>query len=349
MGLIAAKCTACGANIEVDDTREAGICQYCGTAFITEKVINHYHTYVTNNNNFAGATIHIAGSDIDDLLELAKKELLLHNYTNANFYLDEIKKNGTDSNQKISHLFEELGLIEWTKASWKKGKEYKETKDLIYEITTYDSQNVNVWLAMMEMTDWAGEVIEYGNNVILLAPQDQKEYYKEKVYELFLKREFDDKKISTTDNLVSEIPHDYIMENDRFQSMLCEYCVKYISVKPISIIMAYEKRINAWCDQLQSDKRTEIEKMIKDRHSGCYIATCVYGSYDCPQVLTLRKFRDNTLKKTWYGRMFVKCYYAISPTLVNWFGETKWFRSFWKSRLDKMIAALNSKSTDDLF
>ena len=37
MPLVAAKCTQCGANIEVDETKEAGICQYCGTAFITEK------------------------------------------------------------------------------------------------------------------------------------------------------------------------------------------------------------------------------------------------------------------------------------------------------------------------
>lgn len=349
MGLIAAKCTACGANIEVDDTREAGICQYCGTAFITEKVINHYHTYVTNNNNFAGATIHITGSDTDELLELAKKELLLHNYTNANFYLDEIKKNGTDSNQKISHLFEELGLIEWTKTAWNKDETSKETIDLINEITTYDSQNVNVWMALLEMTNWAPKMISYGEKIILLAPQDQKEYYKEKVYERYIRTEFDMKKPVTKVNLVSEIPHDYIMENENLQSMLFEHCMEFLSQMPSVYKTENEKIINAWCDQLQSDKRAEIEKMLKDHHSGCYIATCVYGSYDCPQVLTLRKFRDNTLKKTWYGRMFVKCYYAISPTLVDWFGETKWFRNFWKSRLDKMIAILNSKGTDDVF
>lgn len=35
---------------------------------------------------------------------------------------------------------------------------------------------------------------------------------------------------------------------------------------------------------------------------GCYVATCVYGSYDCPQVWTLRRFRDNTLAETMLGR-----------------------------------------------
>ena len=48
MGLIAAKCTQCGANIKVDDTKEAGICEFCGTEFITEKVINHYEIVMPN-------------------------------------------------------------------------------------------------------------------------------------------------------------------------------------------------------------------------------------------------------------------------------------------------------------
>ena len=30
--------------IKVDENNEAGICEYCGTAFITEKVINNYYT-----------------------------------------------------------------------------------------------------------------------------------------------------------------------------------------------------------------------------------------------------------------------------------------------------------------
>jgi hypothetical protein len=49
---------------------------------------------------------------------------------------------------------------------------------------------------------------------------------------------------------------------------------------------------------------------------GCYVATAVYGSYDCPQVWTLRRYRDNQLAKTWYGRLFIHTYYAISPTFL---------------------------------
>lgn len=80
---------------------------------------------------------------------------------------------------------------------------------------------------------------------------------------------------------------------------------------------------------------------------GCYVATAVYGSYDCPQVWTLRRFRDYTLAETWYGRMFIRTYYAISPTLVKCFGHTEWFKKMWKGKLDRMVANLNAEGVKD--
>ena len=80
---------------------------------------------------------------------------------------------------------------------------------------------------------------------------------------------------------------------------------------------------------------------------GCYVATAVYGSYDCPQVWTLRRFRDYTLAETWYGRAFIHTYYAISPTLVKWFGHTEWFKKMWKGKLDRMVANLKADGVED--
>ena len=56
MPFVPAICTQCGAPIVVDDTKEAGICNHCGTAFITEKAIYNYNyvnniTNVSNTNN----------------------------------------------------------------------------------------------------------------------------------------------------------------------------------------------------------------------------------------------------------------------------------------------------------
>ena len=80
---------------------------------------------------------------------------------------------------------------------------------------------------------------------------------------------------------------------------------------------------------------------------GCYIATAVYGSYDCPEVWTLRRFRDYSLDKTIPGRIFIRLYYTISPSLVRWFGNSKVFKSICQRPLDKLVASLRRKGYMD--
>lgn len=80
---------------------------------------------------------------------------------------------------------------------------------------------------------------------------------------------------------------------------------------------------------------------------GCYVATCVYGSYDCPEVWTLRRFRDDILSENIFGRLFIKCYYAVSPTAVKLFGDYKWFHKIFKKPLDRLVEKLNSDGVEN--
>ena len=79
------------------------------------------------------------------------------------------------------------------------------------------------------------------------------------------------------------------------------------------------------------------------KKKGCYIATAVYGSYNCPEVWTLRRYRDYTLDNTIWGKLFIKIYYALSPMVIRLFGKTKWFNNFWRKRLDRKVKLLQSK------
>lgn len=105
----------------------------------------------------------------------------------------------------------------------------------------------------------------------------------------------------------------------------------------------YKKSVNPYHNKSLKSIYKDFEHQNTQKKSGCYIATSIYGSYDCPQVWTLRRFRDQTLAKTWYGRLFIKVYYTISPTLVKFFGETKTFKIFLKPKLDRMVETLQSK------
>ena len=79
---------------------------------------------------------------------------------------------------------------------------------------------------------------------------------------------------------------------------------------------------------------------------GCYIATSVYHTYDCPQLWTLRRFRDDILENSLLGKLFVRIYYSISPTLVKQFGRKRWFNSLWRTILDSLVKRLQSSGID---
>ena len=82
------------------------------------------------------------------------------------------------------------------------------------------------------------------------------------------------------------------------------------------------------------------DKITKVPKEGCYIATCVYGSYDSPEVLILRKYRDNYLSKSVIGKIFIKTYYIVSPILVRLLGNKRPFKSLFRGILDNFIIKL---------
>lgn len=96
--------------------------------------------------------------------------------------------------------------------------------------------------------------------------------------------------------------------------------------------------------KVENEKNTVKEKKTE---KGCYVATCVYGSYDCPQVWTLRRFRDGYLEPRRCGRAFIRWYYRVSPALVARFGSNRFFRQVCRAWLDCFVCGLNKRGWKD--
>lgn len=73
MPFVAAKCTECGGNLQIDSTKDAAICPYCGTPFVVEKAINLYNT----TNNISANTVNIYNSNAD--FDIRAGELIKYN------------------------------------------------------------------------------------------------------------------------------------------------------------------------------------------------------------------------------------------------------------------------------
>lgn len=197
----------------------------------------------------------------------------------------------------------------------------------------------------------------YGKAILALTDGD---YYKRQ------------QKFNVLNKSISVINDYYELTNEDKESVLrkiSDAIIKMFSVTYVYNTQAgYNVGGNAWQKNILNGTKDAFVKelhQIAEKHSdayiqelitkmsgvqakqGCYVATCVYGSYDCPQVWTLRRYRDDTLGSTWYGRLFIHTYYAISPTLVKWFGKTNWFKKLWKGKLDRMVAKLQNNGVED--
>ena len=89
--------------------------------------------------------------------------------------------------------------------------------------------------------------------------------------------------------------------------------------------------------QSQLNQVTSRQISSSSSSGGCYIATMAYGSYEHPQVIELRNFRDNTLSKSSFGRGFIRTYYKYSPKLVEHLKDKPFVNQTIKSVLNTLI------------
>lgn len=85
MSIKTLKCTTCGANIELDDSREFGFCQFCGTKLMLVDKVEIKHT-----GHVSVEGIQSVKEKIDNYNRLFKNSFLEHDYFEAEKYLEMI-------------------------------------------------------------------------------------------------------------------------------------------------------------------------------------------------------------------------------------------------------------------
>ena len=94
-------------------------------------------------------------------------------------------------------------------------------------------------------------------------------------------------------------------------------------------------------------KTASAPSVSSSNGGGCYVATAVYGSYDCPEVWTLRRYRDYKLSRMLIGRAFIRAYYATSPYIVTWLGDTDLFKRACRKQLDRFVKKLSQQGFEN--
>ena len=358
MSLVNVKCPNCGAEIQLDSSREEGFCSYCGSKVIIQEAINKVKIDKSEDTqNFLQlANNALKNKNYEECLTYAKKALEV-NASNCRAWIYVMKSEDCmgsfDNHYRISE-FQTAGLKAIASA--------KGNKDLLNEIY------------LLFLTK-AKNIIHFCNkrvrNIELLT-KDSKHKDHESVWRI-------DKPFITKVDLISRkaidlkncVSVDFIIANDVYCSIVHDIAETYVDFSE-----GINDRLNIYGHHLADSAvsaRKEIYDVIKkglpeelfanidvsrinneqtiqetpeEKPQGCYVATAVYGSYDCPEVWTLRRFRDYTLDKTWYGRLFIKVYYATSPIFVKHIGSSTMFKSQGKKFFDRLVYKLNCKGYD---
>ena len=360
MPLVPAICTQCGANIEVDNTHEAGICKFCGTAFITERVINTYNI----TNNITASVVNIYNESKADDFETNGRTLIVYKGNDQEVhipeYITEIGEDAFRDNKTIRKVVVPSSVKVIGNRAFLECENLSEVilPDSMWSLDAYGIFRNCKSLRKIKMPNDIGII---GQSMFTNCEKLEEFVIPNSVHTI---KESAFEKCTSLKHVV--IPKSVkkmgwlIFSECNLDSITFENSANIQEIgrgifsksKKTPLINAPESFINKYKAEFDVhqnilDSTAYESNNATSSSGGCYIATCVYGSYDCPEVWTLRRFRDYTLDETFFGKIFIKCYYAISPSLVKWFGEQKWFKSFWKKHLDKMIDRLNKNGVEN--
>lgn len=91
-------------------------------------------------------------------------------------------------------------------------------------------------------------------------------------------------------------------------------------------------------------EKDEKEEKKGGGSGGCFIATAVYGSYNSPEIIVLRKFRNTYLLTNTLGKIIVQAYYLISPKIAEYIHHKPYIiRILKKYLLDKIVKFISQR------
>ena len=326
-------CEMCGGN-DLIKQDSLYVCQHCGTKYTTEEA-----------KKLMGAVTIDRSGDLQNLFVLARRARNDNNYANAEKYYSMIT-------QIVPNNWEAAFFHIYFRAMQSKLKEtesaaasiedcIESTCELIKEIEESEEQNNALYTFLNYVINIANFFARCSNN-----------YFN---------------KYCGLDGVLEEhtrwvVAAGYILNK-------LEYAIKVYFSTNTDAILFVQKEFNKFLSeyygcydkqyQVETSKRLNNEILAKEpnyvapqhpgsnQSGGCYVATAVYGSYDCPEVWTLRRYRDTTLASTWYGRVFIRIYYAVSPIFVKQFGNKDWFKNILKPTLDRKVSNLNNNGVEN--
>lgn len=369
MKLLNVHCTNCGAAMKVSENAKVITCEYCNQDFVLDDEVKRF---MLTNAEQAGYDFekgrHRAQKDAglvpgktqavidnthktENLYRLARRAFQEQDYQGAQNYYEQILLEQPDK-------WEPVFYAAYCKIINCKAEDIKESA----QVFKNKLESAFILLKADNTADTESELERIAFSVIELARSLAQKTLDKSVEESFKNdpNVFYENDLNETwryesvveilDVLINRLAPYTANERLVYHKFNAKKEAVHIQTLMYSNEYADKKRIKKRLQKEQNeiaayDPNYKIEKVTKI--GACYIATAVYGSYDCSQVWVLRRFRDDFLMPTSCGRFFVKTYYAVSPKLLQVLGDTKMFKAVCYNILNAFVAYLKRRGLSD--
>jgi len=369
MKLLNVHCTNCGAAMKVSENAKVITCEYCNQDFILDDEVKRF---MLTNAEQAGYDFekgrHRAQKDaglvpgktqtvidnsqkIENLYLLARRAIQEQDYKSALKYYEQLLLEQPDK-------WEPVYYAAYSKIADCKAEEIKENAQVFKNklesafILLKADNSADTEKELERIAISVDDLVRNLSLKILDKSVDDtfknnpNEYYVNDLNETWRYESL----VEILDVLINRLAPYTANERLVYHKFTAKKQVVHIQSLMYSNEYADKKRIKKRLQKEQKeiaayDPDYKIEKVTKI--GACYIATAVYGSYDCPQVWVLRRFRDEFLMPTRCGRLFVKTYYAVSPRLLQVLGDTKTFKAACNKVLDVFVGYLKNRGLSD--
>ena len=322
----AARCPNCSGELMLDPSLKSAFCMHCNSKIIVEEAIKK---------------VQVEGiASLDNLFLLAEEEREAGNLEEAiNYYKRVLELDPYHYKARFEKV-----LLDFEKLLLMDDLESRQINDRLYEVkkqiefafknVPQNEREVLQQRKAMEIQESALKTFEntskhfnqYRQNTAdslkkIFSSEDDRLHYKN-----LLSVEYD-RYYKTLKDLIMKIE-------------LSSFCNPGLRVENNKMIVTFTEvflkkdfdysfpinNLRGKCEELGKIIRDKEEEILKHdsnyttvgkRNRGCYIATVVYGSYDAPEVMVLRQYRDEVLSKSYIGQLFINAYYVLSPPLAE--------------------------------
>lgn len=361
MNFIKALCPNCGEHIMLPSDTNSGYCMDCGFKL---SVLESVQSLLVKQQELIEGYLYAATNAIADRDGVAALEFV-DKILNISPSIPEAwicKMQATNCCSRIDDLkVEEVISYGWNAVKYASEDKKPEVIDIVYRIFLGRSIEIlqNGTTLLSDVTEIKKKYNSEGTNACLTSDS--------------LLRQRISAMITAAIKFKKEIPIQELSDNPDYQALLVEIVDCFLKLAEAETARAeiYKAKFenfgmemrfsdyDEFAEGLLPNVGLEKSRIRNTTHAnnisepstskssssgGCYIATAVYGDYNDPSVMVLRRYRDEILANNLLGRMLINVYYLLSPPVANSLKDAKYMNAWVKAKLDRWVEKLQRRN-----